>query len=77
MPNEEVVANATAWAHEIAERAPLSVRATKDVMRASESSSWAQTFDHEARLQTDLVGSPDNVEGVQAFFEKRKPEFKG
>lgn len=77
VPNEDVLANATAWAREIAERAPLSVRATKAVMRAAESSSWAQTFDHEARLQTDLVGSPDNVEGVQAFFEKRKPVFKG
>ncbi len=75
--NDEVLANATAWAHEIAERAPLSVRATKTVMRAAESSSWAQTFDHEARLQTDLVGSPDNQEGVTAFFEKRKPVFKG
>lgn len=77
VPNDEVLANATAWAHETAARAPLSVRATKAVMRAAESSSWAQTFDHEARLQTDLVGSPDNQEGVTAFFEKRKPVFKG
>ncbi|MEO1595406.1 MAG: enoyl-CoA hydratase-related protein [Pseudomonadota bacterium] len=77
VPNDEVLDNATSWGHELAARAPLSVRATKLVMRAAESSSWADTFDYEARLQTDLVGSPDNQEGVTAFFEKRKPEFKG
>ena len=31
----------------------------------------------EAKLQDDLVGSKDNLEGVAAFVEKRKAKFTG
>ena len=46
-------------------------------MRHAEAGSWGSTFDLEAEIQTALVGSDDNVEGVAAFFEKRKAIFKG
>ncbi len=75
--NDDVVTNATAWAHSLCERAPLSLTATKQAMRHAEGSDWASTFDLEARMQTGLVGSVDNREGVEAFFEKRNPVFKG
>jgi enoyl-CoA hydratase/carnithine racemase len=31
----------------------------------------------EAKLQGELLGSKDNKEGIDAFFEKRDPNFKG
>ena len=31
----------------------------------------------EARLQGELLGCEDNKEGIEAFFEKREPNFKG
>ncbi|MEO0576378.1 MAG: enoyl-CoA hydratase-related protein [Pseudomonadota bacterium] len=77
VPHDEVLSNAIAWGHTLSARAPRALKATKIAMRHAEGNDWASTFDIEASLQNDLVGSPDNVEGVQAFFDKRTPNFKG
>ena len=76
-PANTLVDDAVAWARSLAERAPLSVAATKKAMRHAMSGSWADTFDIEAPIQQKLRHSEDCNEGVRAFFEKRKPDFKG
>ena len=68
---------ALTWAHALAERAPLSLAATKKAMRHAAGHDWASTFDVEAPLQKKLRESEDCAEGVAAFFEKRKPQFRG
>lgn len=77
VPNAEVLDNAIAWAQELALRAPRALAASKVAMRHAQQGDWGSTFDVEAQLQAELAGSPDNIEGVQAFFEKRTPRFKG
>jgi 2-(1,2-epoxy-1,2-dihydrophenyl)acetyl-CoA isomerase len=65
------------WAQQLAKRAPLSLAATKKAMRFAMDNDWASAYQLEAKLQGELLGSEDNREGIEAFFEKRAPEFKG
>ena len=77
VPADELMPAALEWAESLAERAPLSMAATKKIMRFAANKDWGEAFDMEAKFQGELLGSDDNKEGIQAFFDKRKPEFTG
>lgn len=77
VPADELRAAALDWAQALAARAPLSLAATKKVMRFAADNEWAAAYDMEAELQGELLGSEDNQEGIRAFLEKREPQFKG
>ena len=77
VPMDRLQATALEWAQALAKRAPLSIAATKKVMRFAADHGWSEAYDMEAKLQGELLGSKDNKEGIDAFFEKRDPNFKG
>lgn len=77
VPADALMDETLNWARALAERAPLSLAATKKVMRHAMDNDWASSYDTEAPLQKQLRHSEDFTEGVNAFFEKRKAEFKG
>ena len=77
VPAQDLMDAALEWARSLAARAPLSVAATKKVMRLAADHNWSSAYDLEAELQGQLLASEDNKEGIQAFFEKRAPKFKG
>ena len=74
---EELRDSAIAWAQELCKRAPLSLAATKKVMRHAMDHDWHSCFTMEADEQEKLRSSEDAEEGVAAFFEKREPKFTG
>jgi 2-(1,2-epoxy-1,2-dihydrophenyl)acetyl-CoA isomerase len=63
------------WALKLAKRSPQALANTKKLMRESLSNSYLDTYNNEAEIQNDLVGSPQNIEAVTAFFEKRESNF--
>lgn len=77
VPAGQLQSAAVDWATALSQRAPLSLAATKKVMRFAANNDWSSSYDLEAQLQGELLGSADNMEGIQAFFEKRAPKFKG
>ena len=64
-------------ARAIAARAPLAVRLAKGMMRKGPDSSLENSLDDAALSVMIANPSRDVREGVSAFRDKRKPEFKG
>jgi len=64
-------------AEEIASRAPLALIAAKKMINQVYEKSLTQGLDEEKQEFYSLFASEDQKEGMQAFIEKRKPEWKG
>lgn len=65
------------WAEKLAQRPTLALGLTKHALNHAARSDLAAAIEYEARLQKQTVPSHDHMEGVMAFLQKRKPEFKG
>lgn len=64
-------------ARTIAERAPLASRFAKQAVLAAEQTTLAEGLVRERELFERAMATEDRVEGMNAFLEKREPEFKG
>jgi len=74
----EVLATVTeAIASRIAERGPLAVRYAKEAVSRGIDMPLEQGLRYETDLTVILQTTEDRTEGVKAFLEKRKPEFRG
>jgi len=62
-------------ARELAGKSPEAVRAAKRLLNQSGLVSQGQQFIDESREMGALIGSPNQVEAVTAYFEKRAPKF--
>lgn len=68
-------AEALALAAEIAAKSPDAIRAAKRLFNQASQVSLAEGFAAERQEISRLIGSPNQVEQVKAFFEKRTPNF--
>ena len=77
VPVSDYLNEALKLAEEIASRAPLAVRAAKKMVNAAYESSLTDGLAEERQAFYSLFNSEDQKEGMKAFVEKRKPEWKG
>jgi enoyl-CoA hydratase/carnithine racemase len=61
----------------IASRPPIATRLAKQAVLAAEETSMSAGLEQERRLYELAMGTEDRVEGMQAFLEKRRPEYRG
>lgn len=78
------VTKKTAWLDEalelarlIASRPPLAARLGKQAVLIAEETALSAGLEQERRLYELAMGTEDRVEGMQAFLEKRRPEYRG
>ena len=70
-------AEAERLAHEIAQLAPLAIRACLEAVTRGAELSLSEGLALEAKLFAGLFATNDMREGTRAFLEKRPPVFKG
>jgi len=73
----ETLNDAKALARQLARRAPLATAAIIKAVDEGLESPMARSIDVEMDAFMPTLRSDDAAEGIQAFFAKREPEFKG
>ena len=74
---DKLVEEALAAAQKIAGQSPLAVMMNKELVEAAYETTLATGVAMERRLFHSLFAFDDQKEGMAAFIEKRKPDFKG
>jgi enoyl-CoA hydratase len=72
---EDVLSAAIAWAEELLSLPKQALASTKALAHAAIHMSLPETYAAETELFVNLWSQPDHLEALNAFVEKRKPEF--
>jgi 2-(1,2-epoxy-1,2-dihydrophenyl)acetyl-CoA isomerase len=75
--SDQFVAEAQGLAENLAAMPPVALRDVKRTILADDRRTLEEKLDEEIRLQLHCFESEDCLEGLNAFFEKRKPKFRG
>jgi enoyl-CoA hydratase len=76
-PAEELEAKTTELANKLAEKAPIALQLSKEAVKFASRSNLDEGLRREVDLFAICFSTEDKQEGVAAFLEKRKPNFKG
>ena len=77
VPADQLEARTMEIANRIAEKSPIALRLAKEAIRLASRSNMDEGLRREVDLFALCFSSEDKNEGVAAFLEKRKAEFKG
>src|ERR1700722_3154608 len=77
VPAEDLLVATAALAEEIAAGPPTALAMIKTLLNKSSNSTLEQMLEYESFAQTLAYTTPEHREGVAAFREKRKADFRG
>lgn len=77
VPREELDTTVTAFAEELASKAPLAVRAVKQAVHMAQETGHTDGWLYEHTLSASLTTTADHDEGLQAWKEDRDPDWTG
>lgn len=77
VPHDQLMEIATAYANKLANGTTVAFGLTKRAMYKSYGMDLEQALAYEAHLQEIAARTEDSAEGINAFLEKRAPEYKG
>lgn len=76
-PADQLEAETMKLAEKIAEKAPIALQLCKEAVKFASRSNLDEGLRREVDLFAIAFSTEDKQEGVSAFLEKRKPDFKG
>lgn len=74
---EELFSTAVAFARDLSEKAPLSLKLAKERLQKARLLANELVLQGETEAILSCMGTEDWQEGIQAFMEKRKPIYRG
>jgi 2-(1,2-epoxy-1,2-dihydrophenyl)acetyl-CoA isomerase len=77
VPDDGLAARAAEWAAELAARPTRGIGLSKRLFDRAERNTLEEQLELEAQLQAVATQTEDFREGVDAFLQKREPDFKG
>jgi len=77
VPAAEFDAAVGEWATKLASKSPVIMRLGKDAMFRQQDMAFLDALEYLHAQLSLALSTEDIVEGVQAFFEKREPQWKG
>ncbi len=76
VPKADLEKETREWAANLAQKSPLAVQIAKKAFYSAEDMAYQKAFEYMNEAFARLCSTQDAKEGVTAFLEKRKPEWK-
>jgi len=76
-PHDTLMDEARATAEHLLAAPPMAVRGIKQALYGADRAALERALQFEAEMQRRCFAAADSAEGLNAFVEKRKPQFKG
>ncbi len=76
VPAAALMAEVGAWCQEILDKSPHSLRIAKLALNMESDVTFHASFHAGAEMLSMFTGTEENMEGVTAFLEKRKPNYR-